>query len=252
MVPYIAGRNAVLEALKARARVRRVLIEAGEGVPSALRPVVDAAQVAGVPVTRVPGAQLATIHPRHQGVAAEVDVFPYASLGDVLKAVEAAGPRALVLALDRVQDPQNLGTLLRTALAVNVTAVLLPARRGAGVSPAVSRSSAGAVEHLTICQVPNLGRALGELKELGVWVVGLEAQVGVPIDDADLSGPLAIAVGSEGAGLGRLLAERCDQLIHLPMAGPTESLNAAVAGSIALYEVFRRQRAREKEARPGP
>ncbi len=239
--PYIAGRNAALEALKAGTRVRKVLLEASPDLPAALQPILDAAKAAGVPVTRVPASELAAIHPRHQGVAVEVGEFRYASFADVLVRVQSAGQDALVLALDQIQDPQNLGTLLRTALAVQVSAVLLPAHRGAGVTPAVSRSSAGAVEHLTICQVPNLGRALQELKTLGLWVMGLEAHGGVPIDDTNLSGPIALVVGSEGAGLGRLLAERCDFLIHLPMAGPTESLNAAVAGSIALYEAFRRR-----------
>ena len=241
MSPYVTGRNAALEALKAGSRARKVLIEASPSLPPSLEPIVDAARSAGVPVDRVPAAQLSAIHPRHQGVAVEVGEFRYASFADVGSAVRQAGPRALVLALDQVQDPQNLGTLLRTALAFQVTAVMLPAHRGAGVTPAVSRSSAGAVEHLAICQVPNLGRALQELKELGVWVMGLEAHGGVPIDEADLRGPIALVVGSEGAGLGRLLAERCDLLIHLPMPGPVESLNAAVAGSIALYEVFRRR-----------
>lgn len=240
-MPYVAGRNAALEALKAGTRVRRVLIDVAAS-SAAIQPVIEAARVAGVAVTRVSGAQLAAIHPRHQGVAVEVAPFAYAVFADLQAAVRAAADKALVLALDQVQDPQNLGTLLRTALAVSVTGVVLPEHRGAGVTPAVSRASAGAVEHLRVCQVPNLGRALEELKGVGLWIFGLEVHGGVPIDQVDLSGPLAIVVGSEGAGLGRLVREKCDFLIHLPMAGPTESLNAAVAGSIALYEAFKRRR----------
>lgn len=241
MSPYIAGRNAALEALKAGARVRKVLVEDSVPLPAALKPALEMAQAAGIPVERVPAWQLAAIHPRHQGIAVEVAGFRYATFGELLGAVQEAGTDALVLALDQLQDPQNLGTLLRTALAVNVTGVVLPARRAAGVTPAVSRASAGAVEHLRICQAPNLGRALQQLKELGVWVLGLDVRGGVALDEADLTGPVALVVGSEGAGLGRLVRERCDTLIHLPMAGPTNSLNASVAGSIALYEVFRRR-----------
>ena len=119
--------------------------------------------------------------------------------------------------------------------------MVIPEHRGAGVTPAVSRASAGAVEHLLIAKVSNLGRALDQLKQTGLWVAGLEVHGGIPINEADLSGPLAIVVGSEGSGLGRLVREKCDLLVRLPMAGPTESLNAAVAGSIALYEAFRRR-----------
>ncbi|HEY3117722.1 MAG TPA: 23S rRNA (guanosine(2251)-2'-O)-methyltransferase RlmB [Chloroflexota bacterium] len=242
MSSYIAGRNASLEALKAGTRVRHVLIDASRGSSPDLREVLEAAKTRGIPVSPVPTAQLVAIHPRHQGVAVEVEVFAYTPLVELRQAVRAAGAEALILALDQVQDPQNLGTLLRTALAVKVTGVLLPAHRGAGVTPAVSRSSAGAVEHLRICLVPNLARALSDLKDDGLWIFGLDVQGGVPIDEADLTGPLAIVVGSEGTGLGRLIRERCDVLVTLPMAGPMNSLNAAVAGSIALYDVFRRRR----------
>lgn len=244
-MPFVAGRNAALEAIRAGARVKKVLIEASSTIPPSLQEVIDAARSAGIAVARVRGSELAAIHPRHQGVAVEVGGFPYVSVGDLMEAARAESEQALVLALDQVQDPQNLGTLLRTALAVNATGVLLPEHRGAGITPAVSRSSAGAVEHLRIAQAPNLGRALDQLKGAGVWVAGLDVRGGVPIDEADLSGPLVIVVGSEGTGLGRLVREKCDLLVHLPMAGPTESLNAAVAGSIALYEAFRRRRARE-------
>jgi 23S rRNA (guanosine2251-2'-O)-methyltransferase len=236
-----------MEAIKAGARVRRLLIEATASPQPALQPLIEAARASGIAVVRVPPAQLAAIHPRHQGVAVDVGEFQYATMGELLDSVRAAGPTALVLALDQIQDPQNLGTLLRTALAVNAAGVIIPEHRGAGVTPAVSRASAGAVEHLVIAQVPNLGRALDQLKSAGLWVAGLEVHGGTPIDEADLSGPLAIVVGSEGSGLGRLVGEKCDLLVHLPMAGPTESLNAAVAGSIVLYDAFRRRQRAARE-----
>jgi 23S rRNA (guanosine2251-2'-O)-methyltransferase len=144
--------------------------------------------------------------------------------------------------LDHVQDPQNLGTLIRTAEAMDVTGIVIPERRAAGVTPAVSNASAGAVEHLLVAQVTNLNRAIDDLKEANVWVAGLDmAPEAILLEDADLTGALAFVIGSEGSGLSRLTREKCDFLIRLPMKGRVESLNAAVAGSIVLY-VARRQR----------
>jgi 23S rRNA (guanosine2251-2'-O)-methyltransferase len=183
--------------------------------------------------------RLDAIYPRHQGVAAEVQPFAYTPFSQLKDLATEAGESALVLALDALQDPQNFGTLLRTALAVGATGVVLPERRAVGVTPAVVRSSAGAAEHLAVSQVPNLTRALDELKAVGLWVVGLDVREGSPYDETDLRGPLVVVVGSEGSGLGRLIREHCDLLVNIPMAGPTESLNAAVAGSILLYQVFR-------------
>lgn len=241
-MPYLAGRNAVMEALRAGHRVRQVLVDERADVrDSAVRQILEAATAGGIPVERVPRARLDAVDPRHRGVAAEVEPFAYRPFGDLLEACRRGGGSALVLALDALQDPQNFGTLLRTALAVSATGVVLPERRSVGVTPAVVRASAGAAEHLAISQVPNLGRSLELLKSAGLWIVGLDVRGGVPYDEAGLSGPLALVVGSEGAGLGRLVLERCDLLVHLPMAGPTESLNAAVAGSVVLYHVFRQR-----------
>jgi 23S rRNA (guanosine2251-2'-O)-methyltransferase len=246
-LPYVAGRNAVLETIQAARRVRRLLVDAASRSADVdVRRVIEAAEAARIPVDRVPRARLDAIAPRHQGVVAEVDAFAYTPFPALEERVKSAGSDALVLVLDSLQDPQNLGTLLRTALAVRATGVVIPERRAVGVTPAVSRASAGAVEHLTVSQVPNLTRALDALKKLGPWVVGLDAHEGTPYDEADLGGPLAFVVGSEGSGLGRLVRESCDFLVRLPMAGPTESLNAAVAGSIVLYHVFR---ARTRAAR---
>ena len=174
----------------------------------------------------------------HHGVVAEADRFPYARLE------EALTETPLILALDSLQDPQNFGTLLRTALAVEASGIVIPEHRAVGVTPAVSNASAGAVEHLRVARVTNLVRALRELKANGVWVYGLAVGENQPYWDADLSGPLALVVGSEGSGLGRLVAETCDALLQIPMAaGSIQSLNASVAGSLVLYEAFRQRRA---------
>ncbi len=241
-MPYIAGRNVVLEAIRAGQRVRRLLVDSAIGPQDReVHALVEAATEVRVPVDRVRRARLDAIHPRHQGVAAEVQPFAYLPFARLKERATDAGDTALVLALDALQDPQNFGSLLRTALAVGATGVVFLERRAVGVTPAVVRSSAGAVEHLAISQVPNLTRAIDELKEVGLWVIGLDVQGGSPYDETDLRGPLVVVVGSEGSGLGRLVRDHCDLLVHIPMAGPTESLNAAVAGSILLYQVFRQR-----------
>lgn len=242
MATYVAGRHAVLEAIQAGRRVRRVLIdERARRTDPAIAAIVRAASDAQIRVEWLPRARLDAIHPRHQGVAAEVEPYRYVTLTEVLDRAKAAGPTATVLALDGLQDPQNFGSLLRTALAVEVSGVIFPEHRAVEVTPAVVRASAGAAERLAICKVPNLARALDACKDAGLWVVGLDPRAETPFDEADLSGPLVIVVGSEGKGLRRLVRERCDLLVRIPMAGPTESLNAAVAGSIVLYHVFRKR-----------
>jgi len=179
----------------------------------------------------------------HQGVAAEAEPFAYAHLDDIFSRAGEGGSPPLLLALDSLQDPQNFGTLLRTAQACGTHGVLIPAHRAVGVTPAVSNASAGAVEHLLVTQVTNLARALGELKSRGVWVYGLAVEADQSFWDADLTGPMALVVGSEGSGLGRLVRERCDALVNIPMVpGAVQSLNVSVAGSLVLYEVLRQRR----------
>lgn len=169
---------------------------------------------------------------------------------DLLRAIREAPPDQppIVLAVDALQDPQNFGSLLRTALAAGALGAILPERRSVGVTAAVGRASAGAIEHLRIARVVNLVRALRELQEAGLWVVGLDAGAPITYDQADLTAPLVVVVGSEGTGLGRLVSETCDVVVQLPMVGSTESLNAAVAGSIVLYEALRQRRVRNNSS----
>ncbi len=238
------GRNSVLEALRAGRAIRRVLLADGAHGLDIL--------VAEARHRRIPFE----IHDRreldrragdhHQGVVAEAEPFTYAHFDDVLASAEERGQPPLLLALDSLQDPQNFGTLLRTAQAVGTHGVLVPEHRAVGVTPAVSNASAGAVEHLRVARVTNLARALGQLKSRGVWVYGLAVDAGADYWDVDLSGPLALVVGSEGSGLGRLVRETCDVLVRIPMAdGAIQSLNASVAGSLVLYEAFRQRRANQ-------
>lgn len=245
MTDFLYGRNAVRETLRAgRRRIRRLWVARGVKERDALAEALNLAQQQGVPVQRVERRRLDQLArgSHHQGVVAETSNYPYAALEDILAAVQEAGEPALFLLLDCLQDPHNLGALLRTSESVGVHGVIIPSRRSASVTPAVVSASAGAAEHVSVVQVTNLVRAMESLKEAGVWVAGLEAHSDAQLlYEADLDMPLALVIGSEGQGLRRLVRERCDFLLRLPMRGRVESLNASVAGAVALYEIYRRR-----------
>jgi 23S rRNA (guanosine2251-2'-O)-methyltransferase len=227
------GRHAVAESLRAgRRHIRRIFLAQGIDRTGVLSEIVASARLIGCPVIEVPRERLDdAVGGNHQGVVAQAAEYPYLDLDELL----AAPGDKLYLALDHLQDVQNLGTLLRTAEAMGVTGVILPGRRSAGVTAAVVNASAGAVEHLKIALVSNLVQALEGLKENGVWVAGLDADPEAkPLGEAELTGPLVLVVGAEGTGLSRLVRERCDWLVEIPMVGKVESLNAAVAGSVVL------------------
>lgn len=241
MSELLAGRHAALEALRAgRRHFYRLWLEGDEKATAQgiVGEVVALAQSRSLPIRWLRGGvfdRLKEQNVNHQGVALEVGDYPYVGI-DALMAQARRGEAPLFLILDHVQDPQNLGTLIRTAEAMGVNGIVIPDRRAAGVTPAVSNASAGAVEHLPVAQVTNLNRTIDDLKEVGVWVAGLDMGEGTqPLDKVDLTGALALVVGSEGSGLSRLTRDKCDFLIHLPMYGRIESLNASVAGSIVLY-----------------
>lgn len=199
----------------------------------------------GVPLKSVARHQLDRMVGKvgHQGVVAEVSTFPYSDLEELLSRLDLPS-KPILLLLDCVQDPQNLGTLIRSAEAVGVSGLILPRNRSATVTPAVVNASAGAVEHLGVALVTNLERTITRLKDEGFWIAGLEAEpVAYRYDQVDLNVPLGLVVGSEGRGLGRLVKERCDYLLQLPMTGHVTSLNAGVAGSIVLYEAWRQRNA---------
>jgi 23S rRNA (guanosine2251-2'-O)-methyltransferase len=256
MAEWLYGRHAVEEALRAgRRRVFRLLIaEAGKTdgrrETERLAEIERAARTAGASIERVPFSRLDTltrVGQHHQGVVAEVSPFQYDSLAEVVVLCREAGEGALVVILDSLQDPQNFGTLLRSCEAVGVTAVVMLDRRQVEVTPAVVNASAGAVEYLHVCLANNLSRAIEELQEAGLWVYALQAEPGATLyTKADLSGPLGLVVGSEGRGVGRLVRERCDGTLAIPMVGRVESLNAAVAGSVVLYEALRQRQAKSR------
>jgi len=246
MADLLYGRNAVREALHAQRRTfQRLLVSSGAQEAGTLGEVVKLAEKVGVPVERVDRHDLdrRLREANHQGVALECGEYPYVELEECLALADERGEPALLLLLDHLQDPQNVGTLLRTAEVVGAHGVVIPGRRAAEVTPAVVNASSGATEHLRIAVVSNVAQTIAEAQKAGVWVVGVENdERAQDYDRVDLDLPLALVVGAEGPGLARLTRERCDFLIRLPMAGQIASLNAAVAGSIVLYHAWRARR----------
>ena len=242
MSELLYGRHAVLEALRAdRRQVYRLWVEgdANQQTGGIVGEILVAAKRSNLPVRYLQGGMFDKFRNEQtnaQGVALETGDYPYVEWEDCLALAKQRQEQPLLLILDHLQDPQNLGTLIRTAEAMGVHGILMPDRRAARITPAVSNASAGAVEHLRVAQVTNINRTIDDLKQNNIWVAGLDGDPTVPpANEVRLEGALALVVGSEGEGLSRLTRERCDFLLRLPMHGQVESLNAAVAGSIVLY-----------------
>jgi 23S rRNA (guanosine2251-2'-O)-methyltransferase len=234
--------------LRVPGRVARIFVAQGAR-EAGLAALLALAAQEQVPVEQVARGRLDHLagSANHQGVVAAVAPFAYADVDELLAAALRSHEDPLLLVLDAVQDVQNLGSLIRTAEAVGAHGLILPEHRAAGVTPAVIKASAGAIEHLPVAQVSNLPRALDTLKGRGIWVVGLAGEASHTFASVDLNRPLALVVGSEGKGLGRLVRERCDLLVRLPMRGKVNSLNAAVAGSIALYQAWQARASSSRE-----
>lgn len=253
MREWIVGRNPVYEALRARRRrFFRLRLAEGAQEKGRLAEILRLGEALKVPVERAARRRLDDLGEGHQGVALEAGEYPYVALADLLERAGQLQEPPWLLVLDTLQDPQNLGALLRTAEVVGLHGVLLPFRRAAGVTPAVVSASSGASEHLLIARA-NLAQAIESLKAAGVWVIGLEnLPEARPIDQVRLDGPLALVVGNEAEGLRPLVARSCDLLARLPMRGQVASLNAAVAGSIALYLAAGARRLWEQPPLPSP
>jgi 23S rRNA (guanosine2251-2'-O)-methyltransferase len=241
---FIEGRNAVFEALRAGMPVRQVFIAEGTKPDHALDEMARLATESGVPVTRVPRRQIDAKSERgaHQGVIAEAAPYPYASLDDLLARAEGK-ERALIIVLDHVTDPGNLGAIVRTAEVVGAEGVLVAKRRAAAVTPAAYKSSAGALAHVALAQEANVVRSLERCKEAGFWIAGASEHASQSVWDAPLDGRIVLVMGSEGEGLARLTRETCDFLVRLPQAGKVGSLNVAQATTAIVYEWLRRAKA---------
>lgn len=240
-----------MEVIQAKRRqVFRLLLASGVEDKGRIADMLRLAQSRKIPVERVPRERLERMGENPQGIAAEVSGYPYVDLADILDCAKTRGEELFILVLDVIQNPQNLGTLLRTAEAAGVHGVVIPQHRAAEVTPAVVTASAGATEHMFIVQ-SNISRCLEQLKEAGAWVVGLEGgDESKPINEVPLTGAIALVVGNEGEGMRNLVRQSCDFLLRLPMRGKIESLNAAVAGSIVIYQVLlsRQSKASKQDA----
>ncbi|MBV8695079.1 MAG: 23S rRNA (guanosine(2251)-2'-O)-methyltransferase RlmB [Ktedonobacteraceae bacterium] len=243
MPEYIWGRNPVLEALHSTRTVKRLLLAEGQRGAPVVSAILEAAQQRHIPIESVSRARLDQLSHGavHQGCLLIVEERKYADIEQILAFAAHKHEAPFLLILDTIQDVNNLGSLLRTAEAVGIHGVILPEHRAAEVNATVVKTSAGATEHLLIAQETNLSRVIEALKKQNIWVVGLAGEAKMLYHQADLTGSLALVVGNEGKGISRLVREHCDLLIRLPMHGHINSLNAAVAGSIALYEALRQR-----------
>ena len=238
----IEGRNAVIEALRAGTAIDKIYLQKGE-TDRTLGHIASKARAAGAVVVEADRRKLDAMSRTHahQGVVALASVREYASVEDIFQAAADRGEPPLLVVCDELSDPHNLGAVIRTAECAGAHGVIIPKRRSAGLTAVVAKTSAGAVSHVPVARVPNLPSLLEELKKRGVWVFGTAADGAVSLYDADLKGPAAIVIGSEGAGMGRLVAERCDVLVSIPMRGKLSSLNASAAAAILLYEAVRQR-----------
>jgi 23S rRNA (guanosine2251-2'-O)-methyltransferase len=240
----VAGRNAVLEALRAAVPATALYAGPRQDADDRVREVIALAAQAGIPMIEAgrPELDRLTGGSVHQGLALRIAPYGYAHPGDLTARAAAAGQIPLIVALDGITDPRNLGAIVRSAAAFGGHGVLIPARRSARVTAGAWKASAGALSRLPVAQAPNLARALTAYQEEGLFVAGLDTSGAVAVADLEVAdGPLVLVVGSEGRGLSRLVGQRCDVLARIPMAGGTESLNAGVAAGIALYEITRRR-----------
>jgi 23S rRNA (guanosine2251-2'-O)-methyltransferase len=241
---WVAGRNSVVEALRARMPITAVYVAEGAERDGRLREAFRVAAERGISILEVPRGELdrLTQGAVHQGLAAKVPAYEYADPAELLDRAAETGEPPLIVALDSVTDPRNLGAVVRSAAGFGAHGVLVPERRAAGMTASAWKTSAGAAARVPVAQAVNLTRQLKAFQDAGCMVVGLAADGDVSLPDLDLAdGPLVIVVGSEGKGLSRLVAETCDQLVSIPMANAVESLNAGVAASVTLYAVAERR-----------
>ena len=243
----IEGRNAVIEALRSGAAIDKIYIARGE-TDATLGHIASTARNKGIVVTEADRRKLDGMSrtKRHQGVIAVAAVREYASVDDILNAAREKGEPPLIVVCDELSDPHNLGAVIRTAECAGAHGVVIPKRRSAGLTAIVAKTSAGAVSYLPVARVPNLTALLKELKEAGLWVFGADAAGRTSLYEADLKGPAAIVIGSEGDGMGRLVREQCDFLVSIPMKGRLNSLNASAAAAVVLYEAVRQRGSAEK------
>ena len=238
---FIIGRNPVLEALKSGRDINKLWIAEGSQGGS-MGQITQLAKRNGVLVQFVPKKKIEQmVDGIHQGVAAQVAAYQYAELDDLFNLAEKRNESPFFLLLDELEDPHNLGSIMRTADAIGAHGIIIPKRRSVGLTATVAKASTGAIEHIPVATVTNLSRTIDELKDRGVWIVGTDAKESDDYRNLDGGMPLTLVIGSEGKGMSRLIREKCDFLVQLPMVGHVTSLNASVAASLLMYEVYRKR-----------
>jgi 23S rRNA (guanosine2251-2'-O)-methyltransferase len=236
---FIGGRNPVIEALKSGREINKIWIAEGSQKGSILQ-VLGLAKEAGVMVQYVPKKKIEQmVAENHQGVVASVAAYEYAEIDDIFDKAAKKEEDPFILILDELEDPHNLGSIMRTADAAGAHGIIIPKRRAVGLTSTVAKASTGAIEHIPVARVTNLSRAVDELKDRGVWVAGTDAKGKQDYRQLDCTLPIGLIIGSEGKGMSRILRDKCDFLVQLPMVGRVTSLNASVAASILMYEVYR-------------
>ncbi|MFC4601551.1 23S rRNA (guanosine(2251)-2'-O)-methyltransferase RlmB [Cohnella hongkongensis] len=251
---YVVGKHPVLEALRAGRSINKIFVYA-QAQRSLVQPILEEAKSRGIVVQQVDRSKLDRLVPdmQHQGVVAQAAAVAYADVDGLLARAAERGEAPLLVLLDEIEDPHNLGSILRTADCTGVHGVIVPKRRSAGLTAVVAKTSAGAVEYVPVARVANLVQTMEKLKEAGLWIAGADAGAPESFYGTNLTGPLAIVIGNEGQGLSRLVKERCDFILSLPMVGRINSLNASVAAGVLLYEVVRqRGQAARGEASSSP
>lgn len=245
MEDFIGGKHSVLEALRSGRTINKIWI--AEGAQKQLTaPIVAEAKNHGIIVQFTDKRKLDQLAEgvQHQGVIASVAPYEYVEVEDILARAKELGEEPFILILDEIEDPHNLGSILRTADCTGVHGVIIPKRRSVGLTATVSKTSAGAVEYVPVARVTNIAQTIEQLKESGVWVAGADVSATEEVYKARFNMPIALVIGNEGKGIGRLIKEKCDFLVKLPMSGKINSLNASVAAGVLMYEVVRQRNSR--------
>ncbi|ACJ32470.1 rRNA methylase [Anoxybacillus flavithermus WK1] len=241
MMDLIIGKNPVLEALKSGREMNKIWIAEGSQ-RGQMQSIIQLAKEMGITVQYVPKKKMDQLSDgNHQGVIAQVAAYRYYDIDDLFKKAEEQGEAPFFIILDELEDPHNLGSIMRTADAVGAHGIIIPKRRSVSLTATVAKASTGAIEYVPVARVTNLARTVDELKERGVWIFGTDAKGTQDYRQLDGVIPLALVIGSEGKGISRLLRDKCDVLVRLPMIGHVTSLNASVAASLLMYEVYRKR-----------
>jgi 23S rRNA (guanosine2251-2'-O)-methyltransferase len=242
----VVGKNPILEALRSGRDINKILIAEG-ALKGQTGQIMQLAKESGVVVQIAPRKKLDQLYDgNHQGIVAQVAAFQYSEIDDLFNLAKEKGEDPFFILLDEIEDPHNLGSIIRTADATGAHGVIIPKRRAVGLTATVAKASTGAIEYVPVARVTNMARTIDELKEKGVWIIGTDASGKTDYRKMDATLPIGIVIGSEGKGISRLVREKCDFLIRLPMVGKVTSLNASVAGSLLMFEVLRKRQPLEE------